>query len=335
VRLVFTPVVGLAIANATGLYGPLTPSSAWYWIGTGYFILISLIIWQGNHAFWMKWRGYPDWLSAPMQRLFRLVATSFVYTIPVSLIMLYAWYRMAAFAPPDWRAIGSATLLCVVADLFIKSTYETVHLIRQRARDQLAVEQLARSKAQAELATLKAQIDPHFLFNCLNTLAGLIEEDPERAVGFTSTLADVYRYILCNHSRELVTLREELGFLDNYCSLLRLRFDDVLLLDVPDEPARSDQLWLPPVSLQLLLENAVKHNDFTTDRPLRVEVRLEPGVAVVTNTRQPSARSQATLRRGLRNLDERCRLTLNRGVQVEDLADRFTVRVPVASLEAS
>ncbi|MFN7921220.1 MAG: histidine kinase [Bryobacteraceae bacterium] len=330
IRLIFTPIVGLAISHATGLYGNLRPASSQYWIASAYFILVSVVIWQGNHWFWMRCRGYADWLRAPKRRLMLLVSSSVLFTVPVSFGMLWAWQAWLA-GPVDWAVIRSATLLCVMTDLFIKNTYETAWLVRQRGRDQVEVEQLERAKVQAELAALKSQIDPHFLFNCLNTLAGLIEEDPERASGFTVTLADVYRYILRNRSRELVPLREEVAFLRKYYSLLRWRFDDALSLEIRVDPMDLEHYWIPPVSLQLLLENAVKHNDFSAKQPLVAQLRSADGMLVFSNNKQEARRPAAATKLGLANLDERCRLVLRQGIEVVNSEATFAVKLPLGT----
>lgn len=332
VRLIFVPILGVGIPQATGLYRAIETGSAAFWLSSAYFIFISFSIWHGNRYFHRKLRGQPDWITQPLRRIALLLGSSLLLTAPYSAGMLVLWHKLAG-APIDWTLIRSATILIVVCTMFIMHTYETVYLIRLRSSDKIAVAQLERAKAQAELAVLKAQIDPHFMFNSLNTLAGLIEEDPGRATDFTICLADVYRYILRSKEQELVTLSSELAFVRNYYSLLKLRFGSALALREDVSRADLESLQLPPVSLQLLLENAVKHNEFSPRQPLTVHICADGNRIAVWNGKSPLKLTKPTSKLGLQNLDERCRLVLGEPVEVVEDAQRFLVRVPARRVE--
>jgi LytS/YehU family sensor histidine kinase len=236
--------------------------------------------------------------------------------------MMLAWHRIAGFGP-DWDTIRMVTLMCVICVVFITHVYETAYLIRQRESDLLAVERLERLRAEAELEALKGQVAPHFLFNTLNALSWLIENNPRKALHFNQDLAEVYRYILVARRRELVPLEEELAFLKRYFSLLVLRFESAVALELP--PAGARPWFVPPISLQVLVENAVKHNS----HPLRIEVLFEEDAVVVANEKRPRAEAAPSARMGLATLDERCRLAMGRGIQVRDEDGRFAVRLPV------
>jgi LytS/YehU family sensor histidine kinase len=207
--------------------------------------------------------------------------------------------------------------------VFITHVYETAYLIRQRESDLLAVERLERLRAEAELEALKGQVAPHFLFNTLNALSWLIENNPRKALHFNQDLAEVYRYILVARRRELVPLEEELAFLARYFNLLVLRFESAVSLDLPDAAGRS--WFVPPISLQVLVENAVKHNR----HPLRIEVSFEEDAIVVANEKRAREEAAPSARMGLATLDERCRLAIGRGIEVMDEGGRFSVRLPV------
>ena len=204
--------------------------------------------------------------------------------------------------------------------------YETIDLISQRARERSARQQLEYAKGLAELSALRAQIDPHFMFNCLNTLAGLIEASPAHAVRFTVMLGDVYRYILQSRTRELVRLEEEIAFLRGYHGLLQLRFEDAIVIAWP---TLLPEAWIAPVSLQLLLENAVKHNEFSAASPLRIELEIGESTILLRHAKRPVKARFASAGTGLRTLDERCRLILQRGIEVSDTEDFFTVALPL------
>src|SRR5690606_20150373 len=121
-----------------------------------------------------------------------------------------------------WNVVQTVGLLNVICVIFVTHVYETVFLVKERARDLVLVERLERARAEAELLALKRQVDPHFLFNCLNTLQHLIGEAPERALEFNQDLAMVLRYVVRTAERPLVSLREELTFVEHYTALLRI-----------------------------------------------------------------------------------------------------------------
>ncbi|MEZ5351667.1 MAG: sensor histidine kinase [Bryobacteraceae bacterium] len=326
-RLIFTPVLGVAIPLITGLFRHLPIESPAYWLGFLYTTFVSFVIWHGNRFLLPKMGSQPDWLHHPRRRLASLLLLSSFYTVPVSTLLLWLWYRMTA-AETDWNVLRATVLLTLISVFFIVHSYETVYLIRQRTYDRIAYEKVERAKAQAELASLREQVDPHFMFNCLNTLAGLTEEDPERATEFTVAMANVYRYILRTREQDLVPLRDEMDFLRAYYSLLRLRFDDGVQLVTPSEAPSG--VLIPPAALQMALENAVKHNEFSGAQPLVVKVEWSDGEAVVTNAKSPRPRPAETAALGLRNLDERYRLTMQRPIQVLDAEGRFQLRLPLS-----
>lgn len=326
-RVIFAPLLGLAIPHATNLFGPLGPRDGWYWLGWLYFTLVSAVIWEGNRFFWIKLRRLANWTDQPFRRVLLVLATCVLYTTPAFLLLMLGWYRLAGFAQPDWQAIRSATVLVLVTTGFIVHTYETVFLIRHQAKLRIAFEEAERNKAQAELAALKGQLDPHFVFNCLNTLAELTEVAADRVADFALEFAGVYRYVLEHRQHELVPLAEELRFLEQYHSLLRVRFDDAVQVEAPR--GVPGDIAVPPLSLQILLENAVKHTEFSPKNPLTVAIRWSAGALVVSNPLRRPARPAAGTGLGLRNLDDRCRLLLGRPLTVEQREDEYRVVLPV------
>jgi LytS/YehU family sensor histidine kinase len=181
---------------------------------------------------------------------------------------------------------------------------------------------------EAELEALKNQIDPHFLFNSLNTLSHLIRTDPERAWEFNEHLADVYRYILINKEKELVELGEELEFVENYFSLLKLRFGDGIRL-LRNGSGRSDDFLIPPISLQILLENAVKHNEIDEKSPLEISLRIEDSVVHVRNRKRWKSGQDSGSQVGLKGLNERYKLITGKSIEIHSDPDEFSVSLPL------
>jgi hypothetical protein len=317
---------GLAIPWLTGLYGPYGPRDGVFWAGCLGFIALAAGIWGGNRWLLLKQREHFDWFQRPLRKLLMLVVANVLYTAPVTVLGLLAWYALAGL-PVDRSTLQIVALTNVICVLFVTHGYETVFLIRERESDLLRVERLERLRAQAELGALKAQVDPHFLFNSLNTLGHLIQSDPARGREFCDTLAEVYRYVLDSRQRDLVPLAEELGFLRRYHRLLELRFGAAMPLEV--DVAGEEGWRIAPMALQTLLENAVKHNQASESEPLPVRVRLAGDVVTVGNDIRPRRTALPSAGVGLANLDERCRLLTGRALSVRDADGRFEVAVPL------
>jgi sensor histidine kinase YesM len=175
--------------------------------------------------------------------------------------------------------------------------------------------------------TLKTQINPHFLFNNLNTISSLIASRPEDAEKFVSRLSSIYRYIIENSIKDRVTLSEELSFISDYFFLYRIRDEEKIKLEVTIENAAF--YFVLPVSLQVLVGNAIKHNKATREEPLTISVFLEGENVVVRNNLQRMASQIRSTGIGLKNLAERVRLISGKALIVEDSEDYFTVKIPL------
>jgi sensor histidine kinase YesM len=326
-RLIGIPFVALAITHFSGVLGPYGPRSGLYWLGCAWFVLLSGLLWHANRYFRERLRLLYDWLDHPWRKLALLLAANVLSSVPLAAGMLVAWYRVARLPIDGSRLVGT-TLVIVLSVVFVTHVYEMVDLIRQRERDLLLRERLDRARLEAELFALKSQVDPHFLYNALSSLAWLIPRDPRRAVAFAERLGEVYHYILSNRERNLVPLGEELRFAAGYADLLRLRFGDAVRLQ-REGAADVAALLIPPVSLQVLLENAVKHNAVREEAPLEIRLALGEDWIEVSNRRRLGPAASLSAGVGLSNLDDRYRRTVGRGVEVREEDDTFTVILPL------
>ncbi len=175
--------------------------------------------------------------------------------------------------------------------------------------------------------TLKSQVNPHFLFNSLNTISSLIQTQPEAAERFINNLSSVYRYILENGQKDTVPLQSELDFITGYYNLHQVRDEEKILLTI-DAPEASEYKLLP-VSLQILLENAIKHNIATRDNQLRISIYIEDQFIVVKNNLQRKATQLKSTMTGLKNLAERVRLVSKRNLIVQETNNQFIVKLPL------
>ena len=189
-------------------------------------------------------------------------------------------------------------------------------------------QRLKQDQLQARYEGLKQQLSPHFLFNSLSTLGGLVYESPRVAEKFIEEMAHVYRYLLQHGEHTTVPLAEELTFLRSYCYLLQMRFGESLQLEL-DLPVSIQNRLLPPLALQLLVENAVKHNVLTRRQPLRIRIEFcAPATLVVRNNRQPRLTPEPSSGVGLSNLTTRLRIH-HQELLVEQAAAEFRVYLPL------
>jgi len=324
-------LLGIVIPRFALLFEKLTWSDPDYWLGSVWFLLVAVVIWESNRALALRLRPQLDWLVQPLWKLVIFTAATLVCTLPLTIAAVWLWLRFVHSPYPalDWlgtiRTIATNNTVTV---LFLLHAYETLFLIRERHSDQRRLEQLERSRLQAELENMKGQLAPHFLFNCLNTLAALIERDPAAAAEFNANLADVTRYLLTQKNHDLVPLAEELAFLQSYVRLMELRFPLSLRVALPAVGA-DDRRRLPPASLQLLIENAIKHNRLSEAEPLAIEVCLEPAAVVVTNPVRPKMQLSAGTGTGLANLRERIALLTSGQLEVAPGPREFQVRLPL------
>lgn len=211
----------------------------------------------------------------------------------------------------------------------VSAIYESIFLYDRWKRSIMEAEQLRRENVESQLAGLKNQVNPHFLFNSLNTLAYIIPEQPAKAVEFVQQLAKVYRYILDMRDKQLIPLEEELDFLDAYLFLLKTRFGDNLLIH-SHIPKELKQLLIVPLSLQILLENAVKHNVISKEHPLTIELFCEnPSSITVRNNLQLKSQEMPSTHLGLQNIKNRYAFFSSMPVVVAADPQYFSVSLPL------
>lgn len=329
VRIIGIQLFGIVIPNATGLI-TANDYTLKQMLGVyGYFILIAFLIWHGNRYLLFRLQSAANWLVEPIKKAAFLLGANVFFTAPLVIGMLYVWYDFNGMSP-NWRVIQITTIACVVCVIFVTHVYETVFLIKQREGDILKGEQLERAKAQAELEALKNQIDPHFMFNSLNSLSYLIENNPKNAKLFAESLAEVYRYILSSKDQKMVLLEDELIFLKEYISLLKLRFDEAL--NVYFEVKNESGYLIPPISIFIALENVVKHNELSQKRPMKVIIKQDKDALWIINDLIRKQTKPKSTKIGLNNLDERFKIIVGEGIRTFNTKEKFKVKLPMLAL---
>lgn len=224
---------------------------------------------------------------------------------------------------PILEFIGSFIFLILVI-----SIYEGIYLFAELKKSKIEQEVLIKENITSQLDGLKNQVNPHFLFNSLNTLASIIPEDKDRGVRFVTKLSKVYRYILDIKDQKLILVREELEYLNSYTYLLKERFGDNIKIDINVNVEDYNKLIIP-LSLQITFENAIKHNIITSSKPLNIHVYLENGNLVVKNNLQKKSTIESSTKTGLQNIKNRYRFFTDKEVGVISTKDHFIVTLPL------
>ena len=211
--------------------------------------------------------------------------------------------------------------------------FEAVYYYSNYNRAELEKEELLRTNLQTQFDSLKGQVNPHFLFNSLNSLSSLISIDPQKAEQFVEELSSVYRYLLKSNERELNTLKEEISFINSYVYLLTTRFGNNLKVNINTADGYENYV-LPPLTLQLLVENSVKHNIISTEQPLHINIfTSDDGCLHVVNNLQKKTRAVMSGKLGLTNIMSKFKLLRQQELVVKETKTEFIVIIPLIKAE--
>ncbi|RAK62894.1 sensor histidine kinase [Hymenobacter edaphi] len=299
---------------------------------------VSLWLVNGYSVEWLD--GYARWRTEPVKRLLLTVVVSLGGSLLVILLINYAFIVLYLGRPVQllWEAGALGRYLFPLVFTCIVSLVLHSRSFLLSWREALVQnERLQKEMAQAEAETLRQQLDPHFMFNALNALTSLVEDEPKVAVRFIRQLSLVYRYVLDARGREVVPLHDELAFAESYLFLQRIRYGEALQVTMPAAAAVPPQAVVPPLSLQLLIENALKHNVATAAQPLQLRIELDAAgrhLRVVNTLRPRRVAPGESAGIGLPNLRGRYRHLTPEPVQVAHGEAEFSVTLPVLTLAA-
>ncbi len=219
-------------------------------------------------------------------------------------------------------------------NLFLNCVNAIVYFMNRLKKSQLEAEQLKKISIEAQFEALRNQINPHFLFNCFNVLSSLVYKDADTSAKFIAQLSNVYRYLLYNQEKKVVQLKEELGFIESYLFLLKIRFGENIEIENKIEKETEDQ-YVAPAVLQMLIENAIKHNVVSRKSPLQIRIFSEVGFIVVSNNLQEKELKEESTQVGLRNIQNRYEFLSDKKVQIKKTEKEFTVRIPLLQFSVS
>ena len=330
-RLFFLAIIPGLCVLIPMLAGILSINTMEWWqlvLSYLYFVGISTLIWTGNiylYAQRKKYQGKCGYFEVLTYYLLACMLNSGL----VAVAGLYAWQHFTGQYQGIEKSLFSAASLVMFSVLLINSISELISGRREMAENNMKYRRMEIAKVQAELEALKAEIDPHFIFNSLNTLSYLIINKPESAKCFNETLAKVYRYILLNKDNDLVMLRDELEFIESYFYLVKIRFEEAVNLVIDITEAEADEFLITPVSLQMLIENAIKHNDFSTRCPLVIRINIHSLFVTVRNHIRRKDYDSRPSGIGLKNLKDRYRLIMKKNIIIHRENEEFLVQVPI------
>ena len=229
----------------------------------------------------------------------------------------------------NWITINVALLISAI--LHAKGFIDAW---KSSTKQEVVQQKLIAKSANAQFESLKNQLDPHFLFNSLNVLSSLIDENPSQAQRFTASMSKIYRYVLEQKDKELVTVEEELNFAKTYCDLLKTRFEDSVSFDFKVNE-KDLKFYVVPLSLQLLLENCIKHNFATSAKPLHIQIYSENGNLFIENNLQQREQVKESAGIGLANIVQRYSLLTKHNVFIEKSASFFKVKIPILTQKST
>jgi LytS/YehU family sensor histidine kinase len=308
-------VTGLSCSNCAF-------NSGIFWIVTSFTSLVWVILWKGNDYIGDFISTKISWLHYPVQRFFIGIVATIGFTL-LAIYLLGAIYGFI-FAINMAQNVYFSIIITIIISLFL---HGRAFLINWR-KTSIDAEKLQKENIMAKYESLKNQVNPHFLFNSLNALSNLVYEDQDKAVKFIKQLSEVYRYVLDTREKEVVPLEDEIRFLRSYLFLQQIRFGSKLMVEFDIKDPAS--VRIAPLALQMLLENAIKHNIVSEEDPLLIRVYSNNHYIIVENNIQKKAMlGEPSMGVGLENICRRYEFLSNVKVEVIQDESRFQVKLPV------
>ena len=291
-----------------------------------YFFCFSLLCWIGNHLLLEV-----DFIKKPVHHRLRFSLVTLVCGCFLSVIFdvviskLFGDVLLLGNLPSDKRMeliLFRGTLMnCLIG--FI--VYQLIQM-KENERDRLELEQLKQANLQANLSSLKEQLSPHFLFNTLNTLTSLTQDQSVK--DYIEELANVYRYLLSHRQKDWVTIKEELHFIESYLYIIKIRLEKAIEISISIDQEFMN-FKIPPVTIQLLIENATKHNVVAEQKPLKIDIYTEAGHLIIKNNYQSKKTLEPSSGIGLNNIIQRYQLLFDRQILIDKNEYMFQVQLPL------
>ena len=293
-------------------------------------IIITALVWEGNlridHLMNLKF----PWVKKPIKRILIHLPVSLIYSSFIIYISMLCFNTFVCEMPSKTKDAFMiiAIVIGVMVSIILLAIEIGIQFFHQWKSSLTEVEKYKTESAQAQLQNLKNQINPHFLFNNMSVLSSLVYKDQDKAVDFINQLSKVYRYLLDNKDSELVTLEDELIFIRSYTYLLQIRFDTSIRFNIETQETALKKL-LPPMALQILVENAIKHNEISSEFPLTVTIRTNEDTLEVSNNLQLRLDKEESSKTGLKNICDRYHYFTTTQIEIIKDSKSYTVIIPL------
>ena len=306
-----------------------TNSERYLW-ATFFSSLLWVSLWIGNEQLSIYVTSRIPWVQYPVKRLVVGVVSTVLFTVAVVLSIVTVWERVMNFSfGGSYTIVLSSLIITFFISLFLQGR----GFLLSWKEAAVAAEAANKESIKAQYESLKSQVNPHFLFNSLNALTNLVYEDQDKAAKFIKQLSEVYRYVLDTRNREVVSLEEELQFLNAYLFLQQIRFGDKLQIKIELNGVESQ---VAPLAFQMLIENAIKHNVISQDDPLMIRLYSDLDYLVIENNFQKkSVLMEDSPRIGLENIRKRYAFLSDRPIEVVQGEKLFTVKLPILKTAAT
>ncbi|HEY0677782.1 MAG TPA: histidine kinase [Chitinophagaceae bacterium] len=335
-------IIGITCIMAASVYSNRFYIEPLSWTVTGRLLLTlgSIILtWEGNRFIILYFRKRYTGSDQLVKRLALVFLTGMAFTLTALVCTaIVRYFIMYDFRTATSYIMDGQNILQMLGDSVTRSAllfilflgiYEAMYYYAKLKQTEEEKKQLEKEKLWAQLENLKQQVNPHFLFNTLNSLSSLITEDPAEAERFVDEMSKVYRYLLETNKHELVTLETEIKFISSYYRLLKIRHSEGVVINMEIDE-RYNAYLLPPLTLQLLVENAVKHNITSKNSPLYIEISTTAqGQLLIKNNLQRKTAKVPSHKIGLENIAVKYQLMQQGGISANESGDFFIVTVPL------
>lgn len=296
-----------------------------------YCMLYSVVLYIVNVAiFELLDRVFQENRFSPKRIIIGFVSSFFISLFVIGILRIFTQVVIQKQSLVTFMANEKASsyVESSVITFIVLLVFHSLHFYKIYQENKVTQQKIIAGNANAKFESLKNQIDPHFLFNSLNVLSSLIEENPDNAQRFTTSLSKIYRYVLEQKDKELVSVEDELSFAKTYMNLLKMRFENSLYYELPTQNI-NPEAKVVPFSLQLLLENTVKHNVVSEQKPLHIRIFIDGDYLAIQNDLQKKEVLQDRQGVGLQNIVSRYGIITDRKVKVQEDEKNFTVRIPI------
>lgn len=290
--------------------------------------LMWVMMWQGNGHLSDYISSKISWLENPSKRFIWGIVGVLIYS-PAAVYFIYLIILWTTGIRVE--GVGEIALTSIAITFIISFFLNAAEFLRNWKQTALDAERLKKEQMASKYESLKNQVNPHFLFNSLNALTNLVYEDQDMAADFIRQLSKVYRYVLDTRSKEVVSLETEMKFIESYLFLQKIRFDEKLKVEIKVDG--FEKHMIPPLALQMLLENAIKHNTIAKDEPLTIKIFVENEILVVENNLQiKTIPIEEVSGMGLANIKARYEFLSNKPVIIAKTEEIFRVELPLLTI---